>query len=224
MGIRLNIIISVILHVAAVVVFFAAGDTGGIQHENRVITVDLIEERPEIQKAASLNQGSDEVSNVIKPAETRAVLEKENVAERAEKTFESEPVLMTSHEAARPAVISAVHYEKAVQSINYDAGISRSLANSPNYDYDSSRDFETIRSAIEKVKRYPVLARKRGIEGTVHIGFRINRLGEPENLEIIKGSGSSILDNATIAIVKKAAPFPGVDSSVEIPVVFKLTE
>ncbi|MCK5426696.1 MAG: energy transducer TonB [Thermodesulfovibrionia bacterium] len=81
---------------------------------------------------------------------------------------------------------------------------------------------EIIRGNIERVKSYPVLARKRGIEGTVYISFSIGQEGEPQGLKILKGSGSRILDNATVEIVKRAAPFPHVENPVEVPVVFKL--
>ena len=79
-----------------------------------------------------------------------------------------------------------------------------------------------IRDSIEKAKTYPVLARKMGLDGTVYIGFRISPQGEPQDIRIIKSSGVRILDAATMNIVKKAAPFPRVDASIEVPVVFKL--
>lgn len=82
--------------------------------------------------------------------------------------------------------------------------------------------FELIRNSIEKAKIYPVPARRMGMEGTVYIGFRISPQGEPQNMRIIKSSGFRILDAATVDIVKRAAPFPGVDAPVEVPVVFKL--
>lgn len=81
---------------------------------------------------------------------------------------------------------------------------------------------ESIRRSIEKAKIYPVLARKRGIEGTVYISFLIGSKGEPLDVRISKGSGSSILDNATRDIIRRAAPFPYVDSPIEVPVVFRL--
>ncbi len=86
----------------------------------------------------------------------------------------------------------------------------------------SAEIFEIIRDFIEKAKTYPVIARKRGIEGTVYISFKINPQGKPQELKILKSSGSSILDTATKDIVKRAAPFPYIDSPVEVPVVFQL--
>jgi len=81
---------------------------------------------------------------------------------------------------------------------------------------------EIIRNSIERAKTYPVLARKRGIEGTVYISFRINPQGKARDIKILKSSGYRILDRTTLDIVKKAAPFPYVNGPVEVPVVFRL--
>jgi TonB family protein len=85
-----------------------------------------------------------------------------------------------------------------------------------------SEVIKIIRDSIERAKTYPLLARKRGIEGSVYISFKVSPQGKPQNLKIIKGSGSDILDTATLDIIKKAAPFPYVDSIIEVPVVFRL--
>ena len=81
---------------------------------------------------------------------------------------------------------------------------------------------ETIRRSIERAKTYPVLARKRSIEGTVYVSFRVSPLGKARDIKILKSSGYRILDQTTLAILRKAAPFPHLDSPVEVPVVFKL--
>jgi TonB family protein len=83
---------------------------------------------------------------------------------------------------------------------------------------------ELIGSAIERVKVYPALARKRGIEGTVYISFRIDYDGKPEGISILRSSGFGILDAATVDVVRKAAPFPRVERRVEIPVTYRLKD
>jgi protein TonB len=83
---------------------------------------------------------------------------------------------------------------------------------------------ELIANAIERTKAYPLLARKRGIEGTVYVSFRIDHDGRPEELVIQKSSGFGILDTATLDVIKKAAPFPYIESRVEIPVTYKLKD
>jgi len=86
----------------------------------------------------------------------------------------------------------------------------------------SQATIDIIRDSIEKVKIYPIFARKRGIEGTVYVSFRVNLEGKPQNILILNSSGSNILDTATMDIVKRAAPFPYVDIPLEVPVVFRL--
>ncbi|MBU4320489.1 MAG: energy transducer TonB [Thermodesulfovibrionales bacterium] len=110
------------------------------------------------------------------------------------------------------------NYESRENAGNEGAAVGKSRETS------SIEIIEIIRNSIERVKTYPLLARKRGIEGTVHISFGISRQGKPQNIKILKSSGSNILDTATLDIVKKASPLPYIDSPVEIPVVFKLTE
>jgi TonB family protein len=79
-----------------------------------------------------------------------------------------------------------------------------------------------IGNAIKKAKTYPALARRRGIEGTVYVSFRIGPEGEPSDITILKSSGFTILDAATVDVVKKAAPFPYIENRIEVPVAYKL--
>ena len=86
----------------------------------------------------------------------------------------------------------------------------------------SSGIVKLISMAIERVKTYPVIARKRGIEGTVYVSFRISIDGRPEGIRVLKSSGHPILDKATVSVVRKAAPYPHIDQPVEVPVAYKL--
>ena len=80
----------------------------------------------------------------------------------------------------------------------------------------------TIRAAIERAKSYPPLARKRGLEGTATTEFTINGRGSPENIRIVRSSGSDVLDNAAKNTVLRASPFPQVSGSVEVPITFRI--
>jgi protein TonB len=91
-------------------------------------------------------------------------------------------------------------------------------------DGSNSSVLKAIRSAIEKAKDYPFLARKKKIEGTVITEFTISGRGYPEDIKVKKSSGSEILDSAAIKIITRAAPFPKVNSKIVIPLTFKLTE
>jgi TonB family protein len=79
-----------------------------------------------------------------------------------------------------------------------------------------------IRAAIERAKRYPLFARKRGMEGTVAAEFSINARGLPENVTIKRSSGFAILDSAAKETILRAAPFPVFAGKIEIPITFRL--
>lgn len=79
-----------------------------------------------------------------------------------------------------------------------------------------------IWASIEKAKIYPELARKRKQEGTVVTEFYISSKGMPENIKIMRSSGYSILDSAARDTIARAAPFPVVKITVEVPITFNL--
>ncbi len=91
-------------------------------------------------------------------------------------------------------------------------------------DGQTSDIYALIRAAIEKAKIYPLLARKKRIEGTVVTEFTINSRGYPENIKIKKSSGHEILDSATISILKRSAPLPSMNGEILIPINFRLTD
>ncbi|MGE5301031.1 MAG: energy transducer TonB [Acidobacteriota bacterium] len=82
----------------------------------------------------------------------------------------------------------------------------------------------TIRAAIERAKRYPPLARRRGLEGTVTAEFTISARGYPENIRIVRSSGHEILDSAAKKTILRASPFPAVKGILEVPITFRIAK
>jgi protein TonB len=76
--------------------------------------------------------------------------------------------------------------------------------------------------------RYPLIARRNGVEGTVRLKVLVTRDGRAAQLELDRSSGSSALDNAALEAVKNWQFVPArrgqepVESWVLVPVVFKL--
>ena len=79
-----------------------------------------------------------------------------------------------------------------------------------------------IKERIAAAKRYPPLARRRGIEGEVVVRFSIDAAGAPQTIEIIRSSGSPILDEEVRATVLRAAPMPVYAAPISVPVVFDI--
>jgi protein TonB len=77
---------------------------------------------------------------------------------------------------------------------------------------------------LEKTKSYPLLARKRGMEGIVLVRFTIDKKGLPQDIRILKSSGYRILDEEVRKMLKKASPFPEFNKEIKIPITFKLTK
>ncbi len=67
---------------------------------------------------------------------------------------------------------------------------------------------DTIRRMIEQKKHYPLSARQRHLEGRVQLVFTINANGQVSSVRVIQGSRFSMLDDAAVAAVRNAAPFP----------------
>lgn len=81
---------------------------------------------------------------------------------------------------------------------------------------------QRIRDALQANLVYPYIARKRRMEGTVLMEFRINGRGIPESVRIVKGSSYSILDEAARETVLKTSPLPATDNMIEVPIRFSL--
>jgi TonB family protein len=82
--------------------------------------------------------------------------------------------------------------------------------------------WQLIQSAIEKTKTYPRVARERGVEGVVMVRFWVLPNGEIEKVNIVKSSGSDILDTASVRAVYRAAPMPYVNGWVDVPMSYVL--
>ncbi len=68
--------------------------------------------------------------------------------------------------------------------------------------------FEYIRDIIYRKAAYPSMAIEMNITGTVFLSFCVREDGGVEGIDILKGSGASILDRDAVATIRRAAPFP----------------
>lgn len=65
-----------------------------------------------------------------------------------------------------------------------------------------------IQAMIHRVMYYPPQAGPLGLEGVVSCEIVVGRTGEILASKVVKSSGVSILDDAAIAILRRASPFP----------------
>jgi protein TonB len=81
-----------------------------------------------------------------------------------------------------------------------------------------------IRDKVYRALSYPEYAQEEGWQGTVRIGFLVNRDGTVDSIRVLKSSGFSLLDNDAVKAIRRAAPFPYAPARLQIilPVVYRL--
>src|SRR5512135_1545611 len=87
--------------------------------------------------------------------------------------------------------------------------------NAPEVQYISY--FASIKRKIELVWQYPYEAAMAGIQGELTLDFVIARSGKVDSIELVRGSGSKILDDEAIRSIRKAAPFDPIPTQYKIP-------
>ena len=61
---------------------------------------------------------------------------------------------------------------------------------------------------LERYKRYPAEAQARGEHGVTQLAFSVDRSGGVHRARILRSSGSTVLDRATLALIARAQPLP----------------
>lgn len=79
---------------------------------------------------------------------------------------------------------------------------------------------------LERRKRYPADAKRRGERGIVYVRFRIDDNGNVQSVSLARSSGYPALDNEVLSLVRRASPVPapppGVNKTVTAPVRFNV--
>ncbi len=88
---------------------------------------------------------------------------------------------------------------------------------------ERDRRIAIIQDRIQQALVYPRRARRRGIQGTVHVQFDLSESGRVRSLIVARSSQERLLDRASMETVRRAQPFPYVEGSLVVPVVFRLT-
>ena len=61
---------------------------------------------------------------------------------------------------------------------------------------------------LQRFRAYPPEARSRGITGVAMVRFTLGRDGRVFSVSLARGSGANVLDEAVLAMVQRASPFP----------------
>lgn len=109
--------------------------------------------------------------------------------------------------------------------------VTSEAADTNNPALNRARIVARLREDLSQYFYYPPLARRNGMQGTVLIGFGISGQGNIHDIRVVKSSGYAILDLAAEDAMQRlkklgwyAAAMNGIDISLELPVIFRLTE
>lgn len=96
-------------------------------------------------------------------------------------------------------------------------------------DHVLPRFTDLIAAQLERYKRYPPMARRRGEQGVALLRFTLGRAGDVVNARIERSSGHPDLDAEVLALVHRAEPLPQIPADIaantldiEVPVSFAL--
>jgi len=82
---------------------------------------------------------------------------------------------------------------------------------------------------LQRYKRYPAEAQARGVQGVAQLAFSVDRHGGVHRARIVRSSGSSVLDRATMQLIARAQPLPppppevgGAEIAIVVPIRYNL--
>jgi protein TonB len=67
---------------------------------------------------------------------------------------------------------------------------------------------------LDRLKRYPEIARARGNQGKVTVQFMVDRTGHVIAARLVHSSGSWALDEEALSVLKRANPLPAAPDQV----------
>jgi protein TonB len=129
-----------------------------------------------------------------KPAETLKPVEQKTAPKEVQRTRPAAPSAAAA--PARPAA-SAIP-GRAGNRGNIETG-GAALVSS----YQAQ-----VQAHLQRFRTYPEAARSRGITGVAAVRFALGRDGQVLSVSLARGSGASVLDEAALAMVRRASPFP----------------
>jgi protein TonB len=141
----------------------------------------------------------------LRMAQERTSEESNAAPERVQATEASEAKEQSVSSEASSAAVAAVE-QQAAQPTEQVAAPDHGNAR------ESERRIEAWQKAIfahiVRHKLYPEEARKKNVKGEVVVLFLLDRRGGVSEVRVANGSGSTVLDQAAVEVLRRASPLP----------------
>lgn len=215
----------------------AAGGAPETQGTTRSASEGVEGEEISRAQAPEARSAPEEPENAADTGETAGPRQSPKVTETsAKRTTESIPAAeetastpsetaRSSREASAAETSSASRDAERVRPTTEQAA-SGGTGGSGEPEVDRGHLRAEARSALKGHFRYPPVAVRRGWEGEVRLAFRVTAEGEIRDIEVARGSGHRMLDDAAREALQRVARLkaPGHDVKLELPVHFRLRE
>ena len=162
-----------------------------------------------------------EKKEIVKQLEEKKVEEPKPVPKKIIK--KSEPTI-TPKRKPKPKPVPKLKPKKKIEAVQKQSIAAERVSSVAQATYA-----QLLADWLERYKRYPRRALKRGVEGEILLKVKILKTGEVVTSQIEKGSGSDLLDGEGLQMVARANPFPEIPSEFnsekfefKVPVVFKI--
>lgn len=129
--------------------------------------------------------------------EVKQVQKKRETKKKQQKSAKADPSI-----AAAPNRAAAANNNRGNAGAN-GRGQQNGRANASSYN-------ALVLAHLQRYRVYPAEARSRGITGVSTVRFTLSRSGAVVSVSLSRGSGTAMLDQAALAMVRRASPFPAI--------------
>lgn len=201
------------------------------------VAADDQQATPEVDEVLSRKSDDDRPAEQVSPTEPN----EPDLAMARERTQQEQDYKVEERQATE-AMISSSQSVSSAQSVASDASLGREPEHeqqrAPNEgvnDAQARRRLEDwqrkLFTHIGRHKAYPDEARAKKLSGDVLVAFELDRDGKILSAQIARSSGHKVLDEAAIAVMRKANPLPplpfevrGTTARLTLPMKFTMSK
>jgi protein TonB len=141
------------------------------------------------------------------------------------------PALATAPASTPASTQPAMAAGPAVQSAPASAPVGNGASDDPRAKKTEANYFAQVMAYLARRKEYPAEARQARQQGVVTVRFTVDAGGNVSAIGLKRGSGYGLLDDATLALLRKVSPLPPIprdmhrDSiTIALPIEYSLSK
>ncbi|MBC2666484.1 energy transducer TonB [Novosphingobium flavum] len=126
----------------------------------------------------------------------------------------SRPQAVAVQAAPAPAPVPAAPAAPAIRAVAAGPTVSPG-SDDPRAKQREMDYFAQVSAYLNRRKTYPAEAKKAREQGVVTVRFTLDRQGGVSAVALKRGSGHDVLDQATLDLVRRVAPYPRIPASIQ---------